>query len=422
MSDDTWVRVPEGSPFGLACLPWGVVTDGQRRHPAVRIGDTALLLDLAQHAQLLAGVPGIDDATFAAGTLDRFMDSGPATWAALRERVTELLAADSPIAHDRVVRDRVCKPLGGRIQPVLPFTVADYADFYCSINHASNVGRIFRPGDDPLVPHWRQLPIAYHGRSGTIAVSGTPVRRPNGLRPDPDGTVSYGPTRRLDLELEVAMIVGVGSAPGVPIRPDEADQHLFGFCLLNDWSARDVQAHEYKPLGPFLGKSFLTSIAGWIVPFDAVRPALTTPPPQDPPPDRYLQATRPWALPIALEIALQTAAMRARDLPPEVIARTGFRDMYWTLAQMLAHVTANGAHLRRGDVYASGTVSGTEPGTYGSLLELSWGGTQPITLSTGETRTYLEDGDTVVLRGATIRPDGATVGWANVTGTIEPTT
>ncbi len=420
MTAATWVALDEHSPFGLDCLPWGVVTDGQRRHVAVRIGTHALLLDLVWHAGLLTGVPGVDDSTLAAETLDPLMDAGPATWRALRDRVRELLAADSVLAPDKVVRERVLKPLGGRIQPAMPFTVADYVDFYSSLHHATNMGRILRPDDDPLLPNWRHLPVGYHGRSGTVVVSGTPVRRPHGLRPGDGDTPSFGPTRRLDLELEVGMVVGAPSAPGVPLRPDELDQHVFGFCLVNDWSARDVQAYEYRPLGPFLGKSFQTSISPWIVPFEAVRGAFTHAAPQSPTPAAYLRATRPWALPITLEVALQTAEMRRTDMVAARVSRTDFVDMYWTVAQMLAHVTANGAHVRRGDLLASGTVSGPDPGTAGSLMELSWGGQQPIELPSGETRTFLEDGDTVVLRGVTTRPDGVRIGWGEVRGLVEP--
>lgn len=420
MSTATWVPLDATSPFGLDCLPWGVVTDGQRRHPAVRIGSYVLLLDLVAQADLLAGVEGVDTATFAGGTLDALMDAGPPTWRALRGRVRELLAAGSVLAPDKVVRERVCKPLGGRIQPVLPFTVADYLDFYCSIGHATNMGRLLRPDDDPLPPNWRHLPIGYHGRAGTVVASGTPVRRPSGLRPGDGDTPTYGPTRGLDLELEVGMVVGAPSTPGVPVRPDELDQHVFGFCLVNDWSARDVQAYESRPLGPLLGKSFQTSISPWIVPVEAVRGAFTFPPPQSPTPATHLRATRPWALPATLEVAIQTAAMRAADQPAARVARTDFVDMYWTMAQMLAHVTSNGAHLRRGDLYASGTVSGSGPGTYGSLMELAWNGQDPVPLPTGETRSFLEDGDTVVLRGVTVRPDGARIGWGEVRGTVTP--
>ncbi len=420
MPDRTWVAVDDRTPFGLDCLPWGVVTDGQRRHPAVRIGGYALLLDLVAQAGLLSGVDGVDETTLTGGSLDALMDAGPRAWRAVRHRVRELLTAGSVLAPDRVMRERLLKPLGGRIQPVLAFTVADYVDFYASIDHATNMGRILRPDDEPLLPNWRHLPVGYHGRAGTVVASGTPVRRPHGLRPGEGESPSFGPTRRLDLELEVGIVIGAGSTPGQPVHPDEADRHVFGFCLVNDWSARDVQAYEYRPLGPFLGKSFQTSVGPWIVPFEAVRGALTLPHAQDPTPAAYLRTTRPWALPVALEVALQTPTMRAADIPPARIARTDFVDMYWTVAQMVAHVTANGAHLRRGDLYASGTVSGPEPGTYGSMMELSWGGRDPVELANGERRTFLEDGDTVVLRGVTTRPDGARVGWGEVRGTVEP--
>lgn len=417
----SWVPVLEGSGFGLSCLPWGVVADGDgRRHPAVRIGDHCLLLDMAQHAGLFEDLDGVDAGTFAGDTLDAFMAAGPRAWRAVRTRVGEVLATGSRLAPDRVLRDRLVRPLGGHLRPVLPFTVADYVDFYCSLHHATNMGRILRPDAEPLLPNWRHLPVGYHGRAGTVRVSHEPVERPHGLRPGEGDAPTFGPTRRLDLELEVGVVVGRGSTPGTPVRPDEVDQHVFGFCLVNDWSARDIQAYEYRPLGPFLGKSFHTSVSPWIVPFEAVRPALTFPPPQDPPPAAHLRPTRPWALPARLEVALQTTAMREAGVPAETIAATDFVDMYWTVAQMLAHVTSNGAHLRPGDLFASGTVSGPEPGTYGSLMELSWGGRDPVALSDGTTRTFLEDGDTVVLRATTDRPDGSTIGWGEVVGTVTP--
>lgn len=419
-TDTTWVPVPPGSGFGLSCLPWGVVTDGMHHHPAVRIGDHALLLDLAHRAGIFEDVTGAHPDIFAGDTLDGLMAAGPPVWRAVRSRVAEVLADGSRLATDRVLRDRLVQPLGGRLQPVLPFTVADYIDFYASLHHATNVGRILRPDEDPLLPNWRHLPVGYHGRAGTVRVSGDPVQRPNGLRPAGDSTPSFGPTRRLDFELEVGVVVGASSTPGVLVHPDAVDQHVFGFCLVNDWSARDVQAYEYRPLGPFLGKSFHTSVGAWIVPLEAVRPALTSPPTQDPLPAPHLRATRPWALPIRLEVALQTNEMREAGVPAATISRTDFADMYWTVAQMLAHATSNGAPLRPGDLFASGTVSGPDPGTHGCLLELTWGGQDPITLPGGTHRTFLEDGDTVVLRGVTDRPDGSTVGWGEVTGTITP--
>jgi fumarylacetoacetase len=353
-----------------------------------------------------------------AGNLDALMSAGRPTWQALRARLQDLLSegGDADLTDDDVVRGRGLHPIDG-LTLVQPFTVADYVDFYCSINHATNMGRILRPDDEPLLDNWRHLPVGYHGRAGTVAVSGTDVVRPNGLRAGPDAP-TFGPTRRMDFELEVGMVVGAGSSIGRPVEVDAFDEHVFGLCLVNDWSARDIQGYEYRPLGPFLGKSFLTSIAPWVLPLDAVAPAFTVAPAQEPTPVAYLRAERNWALPIRLEVLLQTAAMRERGEDPVTIATTDFVDTYWTFAQMLAHATVNGASLRVGDLFASGTVSGTEPGTYGSMMELSWGGQQPLELPSGETRTFLQDGDAVTLRGVTTLPDGTAVGWADVTGTV----
>ncbi len=416
----SWVPGTDDSPFGLAALPWGVVHHDGADHAAVRIGDHALLLDVLLDAGLLDEVPGADGALTPGTSLDALMDAGPATWRELRRHLQDLLTAgEDALAGDAALRHRALVALDDDTYAVLPFTVADYVDFYCSINHATNMGHILRPDDEPLLPNWRHLPIGYHGRSGTIVATGHDVVRPNGLRPAED-VPSYGPTRRLDFELEVGIVIGAPSTPGRPVRPDDVDDHVFGFCLVNDWSARDVQGYEYRPLGPFLGKSFLTSIAPWIMPLDAVAGAFTDAPAQDPVPSPYLRTQRTWALPIDLEVHLRTARMREAGEDAVVISRAGFADMYWTIAQMVAHVTANGAHLRRGDLYASGTVSGTEPGTYGSMMELSWGGRDPLALPNGEQRTFLEDGDEVVLTGTTTLRDGTTIGWGEVAGTVTP--
>jgi len=414
-----WLDLRPDDPFGLAALPYGVARAEHTTHVVVRIGDNAI--DLA----VLAATGAFDDVTGVTpdmfdGNLDRFMAAGRATWKAVRSRLQDLLSegGQADLTDDDVVRGRGLHPVDG-LTLVQPFTVADYVDFYCSINHATNMGRILRPDDEPLLPNWRHLPIGYHGRSGTIAVTGTDVVRPNGLRAGPDAP-TFGPTRRMDFELEVGMVVGGASSIGSPVDIDAFDDHVFGLCLVNDWSARDIQGYEYRPLGPFLGKSFLTSIAAWVLPLDAVAPAFRQPPTQDPTPADYLRADRDWAVPIRLEVLLQTTAMRDLGQNAVVIAATDFVDMYWTLAQMLAHATINGASLRTGDLFASGTVSGTEPSTYGSMMELSWGGQEPIDLPSGEHRTFLEDGDTITLRGVTTLADGTAVGWADVTGTIRP--
>jgi fumarylacetoacetase len=279
----------------------------------------------------------------------------------------------------------------------LPFAVADYVDFYSSIHHATNLGRLLRPGTEPLLPNWRHLPVSYHGRAGTVVVSGTPIRRPRGLIAMSDGSPEYRPTTRLDIELEVGVVVGGTSLVGEPVSIEQVDEHVFGLVLLNDWSARDIQAYEYQPLGPHLGKSFATSISAWVTPIDDLRPFRVAGPAQEPPPSAHLTTDQPWGFDLDLRVSIESRAMRERGLSPFHVSATNFADMYWTIAQQLAHMTANGASLRPGDLYGSGTVSGPDPGTYGSFIELSWGGERPITLPDGTERTFLEDGDRVIL-------------------------
>ena len=395
--------LPADSPFGIDALPYGVTSDGR---VVTRVGDDVVDLDvLQQSGRVGADLPA---GTFASGSLNAFMGTGRDAWRRVRDDLQSALrdgdVAATPIAD---------------VTLVLPMEVADYVDFYCSINHATNLGRLFRPDAEALLPNWRHLPVGYHGRSGTLAVSGTDVVRPNGLRKGPDPDPTFGPSRRLDFELEIGFVIGASSTIGSPVDIDDVDDHVFGFCLVNDWSARDIQAFEYVPLGPFLGKSFLTSLSPWVVPLDAVAPAFTTAPAQDPTPVDYLQPSQDRALPIDLEVAIQTAAMRDAGQPPAVVSSTNFDDLYWTYQQMVAHCTVNGASVRTGDVYASGTVSGTEPGTYGSMIELSWGGQEPVAVG-DEERTFLQDGDTVVMRGTTTLPNGTRIGWGEVAGTVLP--
>ena len=280
----------------------------------------------------------------------------------------------------------------------LPFDVADYVDFYSSEQHATNLGRMFRPDAEPLLPNWKHLPVGHHGRSGTVVASGTPIQRPSGQQRGADGP-TFGPSQRLDIELEMGFVIGGKSVLGKPVPTDRAEQHIFGMMLVNDWSARDIQAWEYQPLGPFLGKSFATSIAPWIVPLAALEGARVSPPRQDLEVFEYLRADRPWGFDVDLDVRLSTAEMRERGEEAVVVSATNFRDMYWTPAQQLAHLTVNGATIRSGDLCASGTISGSEPGTYGSFIELSRNGSEPITLPDGSQRTFLEDGDEVTLTG-----------------------
>jgi fumarylacetoacetase len=297
---------------------------------------------------------------------------------------------------------------------LMPFVPGDYVDFYSSIEHATNLGKMFRPDQEPLLPNWRHLPVGYHGRASSVVVSGTPVVRPAGQLTSSEGPPFHGPTRSLDIELEVGFVTGPGNELGRPIPIDEAREHIFGLVLVNDWSARDIQRWEYQPLGPFLGKSFATSVSPWVVTLDALEPYLTRPRTQDPEPLEYLRTGESWAVDLELEVLLRSAAMSA----PQSISRTNFAGMYWTMAQQLAHVTVNGTNVRPGDLYASGTVSGPDPGSYGSLIELTWGGEQPIMLEDGSERRFLEDGDTVILRGWCERDGQPRIGFGECVGTV----
>lgn len=318
------------------------------------------------------------DDLFAAASLSRFLAAGREVWEATVERVGELVAGGAELV-----------PLDD-VSVHLPFEVADYIDFYSSLEHATNLGRLFRPDADPLLPNWRHLPVGYHGRAGTIVVSGTPVTRPCGQAKAPDeGEPRLGPSRRLDFELELGLVVGVGSTVGGPVSASAFRDHVFGVVLVNDWSARDIQAWEYQPLGPFLGKSFATSISGWVTPLALLEDRFVPGVPQEPEPLPYLRAPGDWALDLELEVELSGA----------VISRTNARGLYWSGPQQLAHATVNGASLRTGDLLASGTISGADDGSQGSLIELTRNGAQPVELGDGSSRGFLEDGDEVVLRG-----------------------
>ncbi len=389
-------------PFGIDNLPYGSFTDHHgRRHAAVRIGERALSLTLATSAL----APG-HAKLFADGTLDHFLAAGRPMWTDVRGLVTSWLTDQ---AH-RVAVEPLLTPLDS-VEMQLPFSVSDYVDFYASEHHASNVGKIFRPGQEPLTPNWKYMPIGYHGRSGTVVVSGTQVRRPVGQARGADGAVTFGPSRRLDIEAEVGFVVGTPSLPGEPVPVARFADHVFGVCLLNDWSARDIQAWEYVPLGPFLGKSFATSVSAWITPLAALRAAWVPAPPRDPAPLPYLDdSSAPAALDISIEVLLNG----------QVVSRPPFAGMYWTAPQMLAHLTVNGASVRCGDLYASGTVSGVHREQRGSLLELTWGGTEPLALDNGGARTFLDDGDEVVLRASALGPHLGRIGLGEVRGRITP--
>jgi fumarylacetoacetase len=405
----SWVPVPEGSGFGLDNLPYGLIRRrGDRPRASVRIGDHALDLAAVADAGLFGDI-GLPDGVFHAPALNEFLGLGRPAWSAVRARLIELLSQGNRELHDSPRFAMRSLPALDDVETLLPVQIGDYVDFYASIEHATNLGRMWRPEGDPLMPNWRHLPVGYHGRSSSVVVSGTPVVRPRGqLAGDPAPT--FEPTRRLDFELELGFVTGPGNALGSPIPIDEAREHIFGVALVNDWSARDIQRWEYQPLGPFLGKSFATSMSPWITPLEALEPFRLPGRAQDPEPLDYLRTGEHWALDLALEVALIPAGATEET----VISRTNARGLYWSAAQQLAHATANGANARPGDLYASGTISGSDPGTYGSLVELTWGGRDPLRLAGGAERTFLQDGDTVVLRGAA----GSRVRLGEVSGTI----
>ncbi|GAA2193098.1 fumarylacetoacetase [Micromonospora lupini] len=395
----TWVSGVDGSPYGVTNLPYGVFsTAGGRPRIGVRIGSWVFDLAGAETAELVLAAGAL-----CRPTLNDFMALGRPQWTAVRQRIVELLTD----ATHRPAVEPLLVPLTD-VELLLPFEVADYVDFYSSEHHASNVGQIFRPGQPPLLPNWKHLPIGYHGRAGTVVVSGTPVTRPTGQRASAEGPVT-GPSVRLDIEAEVGFVVGVPSALGSRVSVDDFADHVFGVVLVNDWSARDIQAWEYQPLGPFLGKSFATSVSAWVTPLDALADAFVPAPEQDPPVVDYLRDVPHLGL--DLRLAVEWNGERVSEPP--------FAGMYWTPAQQLAHLTVNGASLRTGDLYASGTVSGPDRSQVGSFLELTWGGAEPAKVGT-ESRTFLADGDTVTLTATAPGPDGTTIALGEVTGTIRP--
>ncbi|GAB3073851.1 fumarylacetoacetase [Intrasporangium mesophilum] len=408
----TWLDIPADHRFGIDNLPYGVFSrrgGGSDKRVGARIGDLVLdagaVAAIGRDAGLVGDGPDLATA-WLTPSLNAFLALGRPAWTVARQWLTEILIDE---VHRSGVEPHL-HPLDD-VELHLPVEVADYVDFYASEHHATNVGKIFRPDNAALPPNWKHLPIGYHGRSGTVVVSGTDVVRPTGQRKSPtDPAPVFGPSIRLDIEAELGYIVGGATPLGSRVSVDEAPDHLFGVVILNDWSARDIQAWEYVPLGPFLGKSFATSVSAWVTPLDALEPARVSLPGQtDPPVLRYLEG-RARGIDIHLEVSLNGT----------VVSRPEYSTMYWSPEQMLAHLTVNGASLRNGDLFGSGTVSGAEKDSRGSLLELTWNGTEPVTLSDGSTRGFLEDGDTVTMTAWAPGPGGARIGLGEVTGTIQP--
>jgi fumarylacetoacetase len=400
-----WLGVPADHPFGLETLPYGSFTTADRpaeQRTGVAIGEHVLDLGAAT-ARLLPGRAHL----FGAGKLDAFLAAGDGAWAQVRADLVSWLSGD----NYRVALEDLLVPVAQATMH-LPFSVADYVDFYASEHHAGNIGRIFRPdAAEPLTPNWRHLPIGYHGRAGTVVVSGTPMRRPCGqVRPSGTDGPGFGPSARLDFEAELGFVVGVDSLPGEPVPISRFTEHVFGVCLVNDWSARDIQSWEYIPLGPFLSKSFGTTVSPWVVPLAALQHARVRSPSRDTELLPYLTESADWGLDIGYEVKINS----------HVVSRPPYATMHWSPAQMLAHMTVNGATLRTGDLYASGTVSGPRQDQRGSLIELAWNGQEPISLPDGTQRGWLHDGDEVVITASARGPAGTRIGLGEAHGQVVP--
>jgi fumarylacetoacetase len=409
----SFVTVAKDSHFPIQNLPYGVFVTPANYTPrlGVAIGDYVLDLAVVEQAGLLDVVPG--EKLFNRATLNPFIERGPDAWRRAREAISELLRQENArLRDDARLRARALVPQSAA-RMLMPLAIAGYTDFYSSKEHATNVGSLFRDPAHALLPNWLYVPIAYNGRASSIVVSGTPVLRPNGQKKRPDAPQpAFGPCEKLDFELETAFVVGVGNALGEPIPVASASSHVFGMVLMNDWSARDLQQWEYIPLGPFNSKTFATSISPWVVTMDALEPFRVDGPVQDPPPLPYLATSGPQAYDIHLQAAVAPAGH-----PPTTICRTNFRTMYWSVAQQLAHHTVSGCNTRVGDLMGSGTISGSAPDSYGSLLELTRNGTRPLTLADGSVRRFLEDDDEVILTGYAQARDYR-VGFGEVRGRV----
>jgi fumarylacetoacetase len=422
----SWVVSANDHPdFPLQNLPFGVFSHGNAsKRGGVAIGDKVFDLQVALDASLFQGIARLAAEAASRDQLNDFFALGASARQALRADLLHLLDAKSPQRERlQVMGESLLRPMA-ECQMHLPAKVGDYTDFYVGIHHATNVGVLFRP-DNPLLPNYKYVPIAYHGRASTLCVSGTPVKRPSGQTLAPDAEVpTFGPSKRLDYELEVGVWIGPGNEAGEPIAIADAGQHIAGFCLLNDWSARDLQAWEYQPLGPFLSKSFATTLSPWVVTAEALAPFRSAQPrrPQgDPAPLPYLfnaDDQGNGALDVELEVLIQTAQMKEQGLAPHRLGLSNTLNMYWTVAQMVTHHSVNGCKLQAGDVFGTGTLSGPEPDQLGSLLEMTRGGKHPIELPTGETRTFLQAGDEVILKARCHREGQVSIGFGECRGVI----
>ena len=413
----SFIEVAPDSHFPIQNLPFGVFKPGdEAARIGVAIGDFILDLSVLESRGHFQVAEFQRQNVFAADALNQFLALGRPAWSKAREVIQNLLASETATLRDDADLRRRAFHARKDVTMLLPARIGDYTDFYSSYHHAHNVGTMLRGPENALMPNWKWLPVAYHGRASSVVVSGSDVRRPRGQIKPPDAAAPvYGPSRSFDYELETAFLIGPGNALETPVPIEKATDHIFGLVLMNDWSARDIQAWEYQPLGPFLAKNFCTSISPWVVMLDALEPFRKPLPAQDPEPLPYLRGPNDFTYDIQLEASLQTAKLDA----PHVITRTNFQNLYWSISQQLAHHTVNGCNLQPGDLLASGTISGATEDSRGCMLELTWRGANPLTLPNGETRKWLEDGDRLSITGWA-QGDGYRVGFGEVTGRVLP--
>jgi fumarylacetoacetase len=414
----SFIDVESDSHFPIQNLPYGVFRPQKGGYPRIGVAIGNYVLDLAALDKA-----GCFDKTAVSGknifiqpSLNALMAFGRPVWKELRSTIQRLLDIDEPTLRDNEELRTAALHRQNDVEMLLPAEIGDYTDFYASKEHATNVGIMFRGKENALMPNWLHLPVGYHGRASSVVISGTDVRRPQGQMklPDSDAPV-FGPSRQLDFELEVGWLIGTGNEQGLPISIEEAEDHIFGLVLVNDWSARDIQSWEYQPLGPFLSKNFATSISPWVVPLEALEPFRVPAPKQEPQPLPYLRQSRPGSFNIELKVYLQGEAMER----PDRISASNFNYLYWTMAQQITHHTVGGCNLRPGDLLASGTISGPVKESRGSMLELTWRGTDPLQMGNGEERVWLEDGDCLTMIGW-CQGDGYRVGFGEVTGQVLP--
>ncbi len=409
----SFIAYSEDCHFPIQNLPYGIFSSSDNPKPrgGVAIGDLVLDLSALEADGLIASN------YFSQPNLNLFMGAGKEIWSSVRKQIQALLdEGNSSLKDNSELRERVFYKQSV-VSMHLPAQIGDYTDFYSSRQHATNVGTMFRDPNNALLPNWLHLPVGYHGRASSVVISGTPVKRPNGQTlPMGEENPVFGPCRLMDFELEMGCFIGPGNELGDPISTENAGNHLFGLVLVNDWSARDIQKWEYVPLGPFGAKNLATSISPWVIPFEALEPfRIDDPVQENPTPLPYLQCEKNWTFDMKLEVKIKTPTMAKS----ETISESNYKYMYWNLAQQLAHHTITGCNMNPGDMFASGTISGDEPGSYGSMLELAWKGTKPIQLSNGEERKFIQDGDEVIMTGYS-QGDGYRVGFGNVSGEILP--